>query len=214
MITDTKKTAKKIEVNNFLNETFETIYSRRSIRKYKDKPVDRKIIEQIIGAGRMAPSAMNKQPWNFYVLTDKEVIKSFSKQIEKASLKGILKMGTKEIVKSAVSALLHPHNLSFFKGGDFIFHGASVVIFLTAPKDEEWAGLDVGACAQNMMLAAKSLGLDTCPVGLAKFVEGTEIYSKLHLPKNEQVLLAIILGYGNEIPEVHERKKNNLFFID
>jgi nitroreductase len=65
-----------------------------------------------------------------------------------------------------------------------------------------------------MMLAAKSLGLDTCPVGLAKFVENTEIYSGLKVPKNDHVLLAIILGYGDESPEIHERKKENVFYVE
>lgn len=202
------------ESNDPANKTMVTIYSRRAVRKYKDKEVTKKIIEQIVDAGRMAPSAMNRQPCTFYVLTDKQMIKSFSKEIGKASLKGILKIGAKEIGKSVVTALLHPHDLSFFKGDDFIFHGAPVVIFITVPKDNQWAGLDVGACAQNMMLAAKSLGLDTCPVGLAKFVEDTKIYSKLNVPKNDQVMLAVILGYGNEAPLVHERKKDNLFFIE
>ena len=88
-----------------------------------------------------------------------------------------------------------------------------MVIFITAPSENEWAGLDIGACAQNIMLAAKSLGLDTCPVGLAKFVMDTKIYSKLNVSKEEQVLVAVILGYGDGVEELHERKKDNLFFV-
>jgi nitroreductase len=69
-------------------------------------------------------------------------------------------------------------------------------------------------CAQNIMLAAKSLGLETCPVGFGKYVEKTSIFSRLHVPASEEVKLAIILGYGDESPEVHERLTNNLLFID
>ena len=47
-----------------ITETGKTIYERRAVRRYKDKPVDRKLIEQVLDAGRMAPSAMNKQPWH------------------------------------------------------------------------------------------------------------------------------------------------------
>ena len=197
-----------------INKTFESIYSRRAVRKYKETAIEKDIIMQIVDAGRMAPSAMNRQPWKFYVLTDKKEIKSFSKEIGKASFKGISKIKIGDAGKAIVSALLHPHDLSFFKGDDFIFHGAPVVIFITAPRDNDWAALDIGACAQNMMLAAKSLGIDSCPVGLAKFVENTEIYSSLHISKKEQVMLAVILGYGNEVPEIHKRKKDNLIFID
>jgi nitroreductase len=88
-----------------------------------------------------------------------------------------------------------------------------VVIFITAPKDNEWAPLDIGMCAENIMLAAKSLGLDTCPVGLAKFVEKTKIYGKLNIPETEKVMLAVIMGYGDELAEPKERKRDNAVFI-
>ena len=45
-----------------------SIYNRRSIRKYLDKQVSKEMIEQMIDAGRMAPSAKNRQPWKYIVL--------------------------------------------------------------------------------------------------------------------------------------------------
>src|SRR4249919_3456647 len=78
------------------NETLKIIYQRRAVRKFKDKPVDRKLIEQVISAGTMAPSAINKQPWKFYVLTTKLNIRNFSKEISKATLKSFFKSGVKE----------------------------------------------------------------------------------------------------------------------
>lgn len=45
----------------------EEIYSRRSIRKYTSEPISRSIIEKIIDAGRVAPSAKNRQPWKYLV---------------------------------------------------------------------------------------------------------------------------------------------------
>ena len=194
------------------NDVLKTIYKRRAVRKYKDQPVSREIIEQILDAGKMAPSAINKQPWKFYILTDKEDIIEFSKEISKAATKGILKSGVKEIIKTGKDFLHFSHGLDFFKADDPIFHDAPVVIFITSPKDNEWAALDVGMCSQNIMLTAKSLGLDTCPIGLAKFVEQTKSYSKLNIPTSERVNLAIIIGYGNEKVEAKERIKNNVFF--
>lgn len=52
------------------------------------------------------------------------------------------------------------------------------------------------------------------PMGLAKFVEDTELYPTLKIPKEDHVVIAVIPGYGNENPEIHERKRDNLFFID
>lgn len=45
-----------------------SIYNRRSIRKYLDKQITQELIEQIIDAGRMSPSAKNRQPWKYIVL--------------------------------------------------------------------------------------------------------------------------------------------------
>jgi nitroreductase len=195
-------------------ETLKTIYQRRAVRKYKDIPVDDATIEKILAAGRMAPSAMNKQPWRFYILTDKESIKLFSKEIAKITAKEVIKSGIAGIVKT-VGNLLHSfHTADLFKGADPIFHGAPVVIFIAAPKDNEWACLDIGMCAQNMMLAAKSLGLDSCPVGLAKYVEHTDIFYKLKTLSTEQVHLAVVLGHGDETPEVHKRTNGNAIFVD
>jgi nitroreductase len=195
------------------SETIGTIYQRRAIRKYKDKPVDQELILRIINAGRMAPSAINKQPWKFYVLTDKALIKSFAKEIAAAALKGFAKSGIRNIIKSATNLLHFSHGFDYHSLEDPVFHGAPVVIFLTGPRDNEWASLDIGMCAQNMMLASKTFGLDSCPIGFAKFVEKTKLFPKLKVPDSEQVFLALIVGYGDESPELHERKKDNIIFI-
>ena len=195
------------------NETIKTIYSRRAVRKYKDKPVDHALIEQILDAGRMAPSAINKQPWKFYVFTNKEKIAELSKEAAKGAAKSFFKSGIKEIVKTAASVLHFPHKSDFTKGDNSIFHGAPVVIFITSPKDNDWAQLDVGMCSQNIMLAAKALGLDSCPVGMGKFIEKSKLYPSLNIPDTEQIDLSIILGYGDENPELHPRVKNSAVYF-
>jgi len=180
-----------------MNDVLKTIYERRAIRKYKDQPVDKKLIEEIIDAGRMAPSAMNRQLWKFYVLTDREQIKSLSPFI----------------IKVANKVLSWAHGVDQSKTTDIIFHNAPVVIFITTPKKNEWAALDAGMCCQNMMLAAKALGLDTCPIGFAKFLEKTNKISILGMSSSEEIKLAIIVGYGDENPPMHERKRDNVKFV-
>lgn len=189
------------------------IYERRSVRKYLDQPVDRELIEQVIDAGRMAPTAMLKQPWKFYVLTSKETVREFSKEIVRTVAKEMVHDGPAGIAKLAMGALYSLYYGNLFKGPD-IFYGAPVVIFITAPRDEPWACYDISMCAQNMMLAAKALGLDSCPLGVGKYVEHTPIYYKLRIPYPEQVFLAVIIGYGDEHPKAHERVRDNLIFVD
>lgn len=197
----------------FPNEVIKTIYTRRSVRKFKNKSVNKELINELLNAGMMAPSAINKQPWKFYVLTNKEEIKKFSKQITKEAVKGILKTGLKEIIDAGRFMFQSSHAMDFINMEDHIFYEAPVVVFITSPKDDNWGTLDVGMCAQNIMLAAKSLGLDTCPVGLATFIDQTEMFSKLNIPGTDHVNLAIIVGYGDENLEAKPRISDNVFFI-
>jgi nitroreductase len=56
----------------FMKSVIEVLQTRRSIRTYADKPVERGIIEEIVDCARLAPTAMNDQPWDFVVVTAKE----------------------------------------------------------------------------------------------------------------------------------------------
>jgi nitroreductase len=207
------KTAIKKEIIKE-TETIQTIYERRAVRKFKDLSVTGITVEKILDAGRMAPSAMNKQPWKFHILTQRDTINAFSNEIAKNAFRKIVSAGPKQILKTIAGLLHFSFGSRILKGGDTVFYGAPVVIFISAPRNNEWAALDIGMCAENMMLAAKSLGLDSCPIGFAKFVEQTKIYSRLGIPSSDQVHLAVILGYGDENPEVHKRIRDNSFYID
>lgn len=55
-----------------------SIYTRVSIRKYQDRPVKKELITEIIRAGMQAPSAANQQPWEFFVVTDRETLQKLS----------------------------------------------------------------------------------------------------------------------------------------
>ena len=56
-----------------------SIYSRVSIRRYLDKPVEKEKTEAILRAAMQAPSAVNQQPWEFYVITNKEKLEALSR---------------------------------------------------------------------------------------------------------------------------------------
>jgi len=197
-----------------MNEVMKTLYERRAMRKYKSEPIKKALIEEIIAAGRMAPSAMNKQVWKFYVLTNKEEISLFSHELVKAGLTSIKDMSIKDLAKTFIAGITHlAHGIDFSKAKDPVFYNAPAVIFITGPKNYEWAALDIGMCAQNMMIAAKSLGLDSCPLGFGKFVSKTKDYPKLKISDNEEVHLALIFGYGNENPPLHERKTDNVVYL-
>ncbi len=57
----------------------DSIFTRISVRKYEDRPVEPEKLEQILRAGMAAPSACNQQPWEFYVVTNREKIQALSR---------------------------------------------------------------------------------------------------------------------------------------
>jgi len=178
------------------NDTIKVINGRRAVRKYIDRAVDRPLIEKVVQAAMMAPSAMNRQPCKFYILTGKERINRVSKKIF-----------------GAANEVYHHLMENMMTEEDPIFHSASAVVFITTPRKEEWGAMDTGMCAENLMLAASALGLDTCPVGLARLIEGTDIIEEMKIPGEEKVQLAVILGYGDECPVPYERKKDAVIFL-
>ncbi len=74
-----------------MEELFELIKKRRSIRKYSKEPVKKEDVLKIIEAGSWAPSASNNQPWRFIVITDRELIRNIGGQCTYFSLNNFVK---------------------------------------------------------------------------------------------------------------------------
>lgn len=183
------------------------------MRNYRYQPVFRESIEKIIAAGCMAPSALNHQPWHFYVIDNPSVIQKFSHQISEIAVEEIRHTTLKEMKKMTLSSYHLSRMMDYLKSEDNIFYEAPVLILITTPKDDQWGQLAAGMCAQNMMLAAKAIGLDTCPVGFARYIMQTRDYGLLNIPATEQVDLAIVVGYSNEEPQPHIRNIDNITYV-
>lgn len=178
------------------NETLDTIRRRRAVRKYTDEAVPAITIHEMLEAAAMAPSAMNMQPWKFFVLTNSKKIRHFSAEIT----------NTAEAAYPEMAKLMSSEP-------DPIFHDAPVVVLITAPKTNEWARIDVGCCAQNLMLAAASLGYASCPVGLATLINKSSAFDELGIPEHEDVILGVTIGRAAETPAAPDRKTGSIRFV-
>ncbi len=186
----------------------EVIYNRRSIRKYLDKQVSKELIEQIIDAGRVAPSAKNRQPWRYIVLGGE----SKSEFLEHM-WKGILREEN-ECAMLPDSA----NGLADAKNTWNIMTQAPILIVVINdngknPFDEINADsrfveicdtLSIGASIENMLLKATELGLGTLWIANTCYA-----YKELtqYLETSQQLVGAIALGYANEAPMQRPRKK-------
>mgnify|MGYP006300069221 CR=1 FL=1 len=166
------------------NEILKNIYTRRSVRDYQDKPVEKEIIEKLLNCAVMAPSAMNKQPWHFTIVEGKEHIKHFGE----AALKqfNLLNLSVKWGFK--------------LTRWESIFYNAPLLIILSGKKNAHFIKDDTNLAVQNMFLAAHSLGLGSCWIGFALPLDKNENARKeLGIPDNFEIVAPLIFGYPKKV---------------
>ncbi|MBD8724256.1 nitroreductase [Oxalobacteraceae sp. CFBP 13708] len=195
------------------------ITSRRSIRAFLDKPVERDEIARILDVAARAPSGTNTQPWKVYVLTGaararlSNAILAVNANPEQArghteeyayyprewtspyidrrrkvgwDLYSLLGLGRDN---KAGMAAQHARNYAFFD--------APVGLIFTIDRImAQGSWLDYGMFLQNIMVAARARGLDTCPQ--AAFTQYHRIISaELDLPASEMVVCGMALGWAD-----------------
>lgn len=195
------------------------ITSRRSIRAYLPTPVPRADIEQLLQVAARAPSGTNTQPWKVYVLTGehkralsaailaahndpeqarlhteeyayypREWVSPFIDRRRKVGWDLYALLGLTRENKAGMAAQ-HGRNYEFF--------GAPVGLIFTIDRImEQGSWLDYGMFLQNIMVAARGRGLDTCPQ--AAFTQYHKIIQEmLSIPDNETVVCGMALGYAD-----------------
>lgn len=178
------------------NEVIATIMSRRSIRQYLDKPVEHDKLALVAKCGIHAPNAMNQQPWAVRVVENQNFIK-----------------GTTEIFKKE-----NPEQVKRDAHFKNMYRNAPNIIVVATPKDDSYAILNAGLMGENMMLAAKSLGLGTCCLGgPVRFLQTSKAYkpylAQLNLPEGYEICYILAIGYPAESPEAKPRDEGKIEFI-
>ena len=177
------------------NIVVETIMARRSIRKYKDQPVEREKLDIILECGINAPSGMNKQPWEVRVVDNPEYINGATELFKKESPKMAEDPGFKNM-----------------------FRNAPVVIFIAYDKSRESNQYDCGLLSENMVIAAQSMGLGTVclggPVHSLKTPPYEEYLKKLGFSEGYELCVCIGVGYPDEAPDAKPRDAGKAQYVD
>ncbi|ABZ84199.1 nitroreductase family protein [Heliomicrobium modesticaldum Ice1] len=166
-------------------ELREVIYGRRSVRKYTAQKVERQQVEALLEAAVQAPSAMNSQPWAFVVIQDEGQLKAYSDQ-----------------AKAMMLALCDGRPLfekyrSLFTDPDYnIFYDAATLIVVYAKPAGPNPTIDCALAAQNIMLAARDMGLGSCWIGFALgLFNDPAVKADLGVPEGCQAVAPLIVGY-------------------
>ena len=184
-----------------MNEVIRTILSRRSTRIFKEDPLKDEEIGQILEAAKYAPSGTNQQPWNFTVVSNKELIEEIG-------------LESKNVAKQSENKHLRDlANNDKFRP----FYDAPIVIFIAGDTRALTPKEDCILASQNIMLAAESLGVGSVYLGFPNFAfagnRREEFVKKLGIPENYEIYLSISLGYKKVEVKAAARRENVVNYI-
>ncbi|MFA5161399.1 MAG: nitroreductase family protein [Elusimicrobiales bacterium] len=186
-----------------MNPVIENIKNRRSVRKYKTEPLIKEHLDAILEAAAYAPSGHNDQPWHFTVIRNRALI-------------DLLSSRTKEWMAKQPQDWMS----AMGKNPEFhVFYNAPAVIAVSYRKDAVSPQADVCAAIQNMLLAAESLDIGSCWIGLARYVlktpEGADLAARLQLPAGYEPDYFVTLGYKAAAhPKPLPRREGVVSYID
>ena len=160
------------------NQTLETIFNRKSVRKYTQQPVEKEKLETLVRAGMAAPSSRDRRTWEFIIVTDRDILDTMGDGLPLARM-----------LKETKQAI--------------------IVCGDTVKSGNAWQ-LDCSAAAQNVLLAAESLGLGAVWTASYPYPERMKVVrDALQLPDHVIPLTVIPIGYpiGIEKPKDKFNKK-------
>lgn len=208
------------EIEEQLTETEKVIYQRRSVRVFKQDPLPKELIERVLEAGRFAPTAGNCVGFKYIVITDRGLMTELSDATAKflglftkiynnktpgmMLLKRLLCMiypnATDPRPMAAVTGLLAPQ---FGDGAlNTFFDAPCAIMVVPHALHISQPDIGVGIICQNLVLAAHSLGLGTCYVGLTTNTIKKDLKTKLRFAKRlglkwpyDNPAMFLLMGY-------------------
>ena len=192
-----------------MNDILKNIATRRSVRKFRRQAVPREIVEEIVEAGRLAPSALNMQPWKFIVVQDAELIAELS-GIAAGRIRKLYRLVP--LLRPFSKALKDQRVVNAMKktaesNEDTVFYRAPFIIFIANDTNCASSEADCYIAGENMALAAHSLGIGSCFIGRAKAIPVKTLREKLDLPGHYNVNVCMAFGYPEELTKIPPAKK-------
>ena len=173
--------------NIYTNDALRVIHNRKSVRHFTEQTVSKEQIETLLKAGMAAPTAANRQPWVFYVVTQREMLDSLGEQLPYAKM-----------LFQAQTAIVVCGDMD--NAGNF--------------ADKGYWVQDCAAASENILLAAESMGLGAVWTASYPYDDRTKAVTQiLNLPENHVPLNVIPVGYptGEDLPK-NKWKPENIFW--
>lgn len=184
----------------------EAIYGRRSVRKYRDTPVEVAEIRALLHAAVQAPTAMHAEPWVFVVIQDPLELQRLSAVAKQEMLQQA------HLYRDLHDPSVTPKNGGFLKAlgrPDFnIFYDAGTLILVGGRVTNPYVAGDCWLATENLMLAAAAMSLGTCCIGSAiAAVNAPDVKASLGIPQDVSIITAVIVGVPADMPAPPGRKE-------
>jgi len=171
----------------------EAIEKRRSIRKFKSKPIPQELINNLLEGAQLAPSAGNRQPWRFQVVTDSDLKKRI---FEEATF------NQRQVLEAPGVIVCGSELLTFVKGHPLAPQGSEYY----GAESENWddikafipdAQMNTAIAMEHIVLMATALDLGTCWIQSIRFGQLAKI---LGWPRHVVAHAILAVGYPDESP--------------
>ena len=183
------------------NSVLSLLSSRRSHRAYQPQQLTQEQLDALLTAALASPSAVNRQPWHFTV-------------VQNAALLDEIHQAAKEHIMTLDESQRSPRFLS----DDFqVFYHAPTVIFISGDASSNWVQLDCGIAAENIVIAAESMGLGSVVLGLPRNAfasdKGPALKEKLQFPAGYEFVIAVAIGTPADDKAAHLVGDNKISII-
>lgn len=170
-----------------MNQVIENIKTRRSVRSFSEKPISREDLSAIVEAGQYAPTAMNRQNFQFTVLTNKSKLEQLA-----------------QVIREAIG-----------EGAGYNFYAPAALVLLSCDRENSNGMLDCACALENIFLAAHSLGIGSVWINQLRDIcdkpAVREVLCALGLPENHVVWGMAALGYAAEAPSAPVRRSKVVY---
>ena len=165
---------------------FEAILARRSVRSYAARKLHCPHHQTLLEAAVRAPTAVHEEPWTFVVVQDRATLERLSDRAKPLFFE--------ETMRAQPDRLRH--SFTIFTQPNFnIFYDAGTLIVICAKPVGPFAAADCWLAAENLLLAARAMGLGTCVIGSAlAALNLPELKEELGIPTEITAIAAIIVG--------------------
>ena len=194
--------------------TLDAILTRRSTRKFQQKPVELEKLQKIVEAGRFAPTGGNCQSNHFFVISNPDVLKKLVELVQSA-------FAAMELREDLYKSLQNSIRLS--QKGNYVFdYNAPALVVVACQKDYGNNMADVACALENMMVAANELDLGSCYINQLKWLNEDPsllaYFKTLGLKDSERIYGSVAIGYADTesgLPNrnVTERTGNEVVFV-